>query len=695
VALAIAFRDLWQGLVHAGRDLTAHVFPETFWLVEQWSRGELPAWLPHARLGQPFLALLYTQVFYAPRFFTGWLFGFARGPNVLHLAHAAWAFAGVFMATRALGLRRAPAAIAGTTFALSPFFIEFAQNFSFASTSAWAGWALWGADRLARRPGLPAAALLALVLGAAFHAGSPEMWLWEVAFVGATVARSRRALAFGALALAWAGALGAVTALPSLELSREWVKPGAAIAGRTEWSVSGLQWLSVAVPNADYPRGSYWGSGDQHFLATMFLGGVAMCLVPFAASRRRARAVLLVTLACVVLAVGKNVPAVEWLHELPPFRLFRYPVKYAVGALFGLSLLAGAGAQRLAAASRQGRARGAVALLGFAFGLSLAARGTLAPEGLADGAPWLVLAAAAVLLLRARPAALALVVTAEVLGAPIERWHRVPVSDLERPSPLAAQLRAFPGHRSAIKVDLDYFVVEACGPWDVEDGEDGRRRLAGLMFVVEGLRAVNGYGFRSPWRLTEAFTRYPNAHAVAGVASFVRETWAPPPVAGLEPRPGPVEDVWTWTAPGAWERGVLIAGARVAPDEEATAALGAPLEALAAEVVVDRGAPLAAPPCESTVTTSERSAKEVVQAVEACAERMLVLTDAWYPGWEVTVDGAPAEALKAWGLFRAVRVPAGRHEVTWRYRPRSVQVGGAISALALLAALATLARRRR
>ncbi len=693
--LAIAFRDLWAGHLHAGRDLTAHVFPETWWLVQQWSQGEVPTWLPHARLGQPFLALLYTQVFYAPRVVLGWLFGYARGPNVLHLVHAAWGFAGVFFATRRMGLPRASASVAATTFALSPFFIEFAQNFSFASTAAWAGWALWAAERLAHHATLRGAALLGLVLGAAFHAGSPEVWLWEVAFVGATLARSRRALAFGALALAWAGALAAVTALPSLELSREWVKPGAVVAGRTEWSVSGLQWLSIAVPNADFPRGSYWGSGDQHFLATMFLGGIAACLVPAGVLSRRARPLALVTLGCVVLAVGKNVPAVAWLHELPPFRLFRYPVKYGVGALFGLSLLAGFGLRHLAVARRRHGPRLPLALLGFALGLAVASRSEGAPEGLTDGAPWLVLAAALVLLLHRRPAWLAVAVALEVVSAPIERWHRVAAAELDAPSPLAAQLRELPGHRAAIKVDLDYFVIEACGPWDVEDGEEGRRRLAGLMFVVEGLRAVNGYGFRSPWRLTETFTRYPHAHAVAGVASFVRETWAPPPAPGLTPLPGPIADVWTWVADAAWPRGVLVARARVGPDDEAMAALAAPLEALAREVVVDHGPPLDAPPCESAVSTEERSATAIEQRVEACAERVLVLTDAWYPGWEVTVDGAPAQLLRAWGLFRAVRVPPGKHLVRWDYRPASVRLGAGVSLSALLLALGVLLRARR
>jgi hypothetical protein len=69
----------------------------------------------------------------------------------------------------------------------------------------------------------------------------------------------------------------------------------------------------------------------------------------------------------------------------------------------------------------------------------------------------------------------------------------------------------------------------------------------------------------------------------------------------------------------------------------------------------------------------------------------LVLLDQDLPGWRVTVDGLPAEARRAWGLFRAVALPAGEHTVLWEYRPASVARGVATSAVALLAVVAWLA----
>ncbi len=47
----------------------------------------------------------------------------------------------------------------------------------------------------------------------------------------------------------------------------------------------------------------------------------------------------------------------------------------------------------------------------------------------------------------------------------------------------------------------------------------------------------------------------------------------------------------------------------------------------------------------------------------------LVLNDVWHPWWEVTIDGKPAELLRANVLFRSVRVPPGRHVVRFSFHP--------------------------
>ena len=71
--------------------------------------------------------------------------------------------------------------------------------------------------------------------------------------------------------------------------------------------------------------------------------------------------------------------------------------------------------------------------------------------------------------------------------------------------------------------------------------------------------------------------------------------------------------------------------------------------------------------------------------VRAAAPALLVLSDLFYPGWEATVDGRPAEILRANYVMRAVAIPKGAHEVRFLYRPASFRAGETASAAGCLA----------
>jgi hypothetical protein len=61
--------------------------------------------------------------------------------------------------------------------------------------------------------------------------------------------------------------------------------------------------------------------------------------------------------------------------------------------------------------------------------------------------------------------------------------------------------------------------------------------------------------------------------------------------------------------------------------------------------------------------------------VDASAPGLLVLTDSWDAGWTATVNGDPAEIVRAYGTFRAVRIRVGASEVAFAYRPTETYVG--------------------
>lgn len=81
--------------------------------------------------------------------------------------------------------------------------------------------------------------------------------------------------------------------------------------------------------------------------------------------------------------------------------------------------------------------------------------------------------------------------------------------------------------------------------------------------------------------------------------------------------------------------------------------------------------PMAAESARNRVHIASWSPDQVQVEVESDRYGILVLHDAYYPGWVADVDGRPTRILRANVLFRGVEVGAGHHMVTFRFAPFS------------------------
>jgi uncharacterized membrane protein YfhO len=90
---------------------------------------------------------------------------------------------------------------------------------------------------------------------------------------------------------------------------------------------------------------------------------------------------------------------------------------------------------------------------------------------------------------------------------------------------------------------------------------------------------------------------------------------------------------------------------------------------------------------------------EVVVNVKTNSDGIVYFAGCYYPAWKAYVNGQKTEVLLANAAFRGVVVPAGEHEIVYRYESEvynnSRTVTLASSAFVVLVLAFSLFRRRR
>jgi hypothetical protein len=80
----------------------------------------------------------------------------------------------------------------------------------------------------------------------------------------------------------------------------------------------------------------------------------------------------------------------------------------------------------------------------------------------------------------------------------------------------------------------------------------------------------------------------------------------------------------------------------------------------------------------SVEVREHKTLRVALQALMNC-DGMVILSDAYYPGWHAWVDGRPARIYEVDFSMRGVVVARGRHEVTFQYWPGAVYLGALLT----------------
>lgn len=528
-------------------------------------------------------------------------------------------------------------------------------------------------------------------------------------------------------------AVAAVQWIPSKALIDESPRSGGLTyteATYGSWHPELLPTLVLRETYGTRARDTDWMDGfyPYHEMNT-FLGVVGIALAVVGAAAYRDRWVgfwVLLTGIALVLMLGKFTLVWDVFYALPILGSGRIPVRYHLWLTLAIAALAGVGVERFA---RPGavRLRWALIVLGMILLISIpillliyrpvwteADRWTwayhrnrfnwLGTELAVASVRMLVLLTIAIavmtraartadLLRRSRLAAiLPILVMADLLGA---HWRDIPTVDPSywlTPPATARWLQGLPDQERIFGLP-DRSVGEPGYASEPVDFFPARDTLSRSLAPVWGLRSSGGHTPIIPRRIDdydEAANRAGVRFDLEGVTHILLGRRDAMPGMGT---PVPIGSALILPNPDALPRARLVGRPVYVADRAAAIAalMSLGTEARQRVIVEDPDQPISVDAsAEGSVEIVEDDPERVVVHVETPSPTYLVLADTFDSGWSARLNGEPVPVRPAYIAFRAIAVPAGRHEIIFRYSPQGFGKGLAITSLGLLVTLCCL-----
>jgi hypothetical protein len=632
-------------------------------------------WDPHLGLGMPVHGNPQMALFYPPN----WLcfaFGAARTVSWLLVGHMFFAGLGTWVLARSAGLTALSSLLAGSIAIAAPYCVAHLAEGHVAQIAA-VPWVLFSFERFLASDGRHWKAV-SVCLMMSFLAGHvQEPYYLSLLLSGAVVLSSLTRMrkdepgAFSLLAH-WAVAGVVALAVVSVDIIPVYLNSlgtGRAVRLPLEEAGFGLQFENLRQLANPFALGRPGETGDAinsfYWTRLFYFGVVPLLLAILGAlvSFRRpfSRRITLITLAGLVFALGTLTPLYEFCYRfVPMIGSFRIPARILFIVSYGVAILAAVGLESLIVKTPQEKS-------GESSGIEAAVNSR--PEISRVG--WLV-------------GVVALIASVGEIG-----WHATSVVEVAKPEALRSDsevsrfLKQNAGHHrvqttyvlysdlEALRDDVQRVrgyepVVQIRLAWLLDAlsaGPDSKLDFAG--FRETRIRALNGnvadlVGLR--YLITSRRQDVPDDWRLVKTGKVTPWIYLP----GSQPKPvhfGIYENLDVM--PRAFVVGDVVEISSVAPQ---AAIEGLEQLDVRSAVMLDR----------DVLPEGERAKFQPAEIVEALPDRVtirvnnsapgyLVLTDLFHPGWSATVDGEKVKVLPANLSFRGVPLPAGDHEVVFRY----------------------------
>jgi membrane protein YfhO len=709
-----------------------------------------PMWNPYVFLGMPsFASGTYNPLIYPP----DWPLAIVQ--KVLPLPELTWLLlyylvgaVGMALLTLEWGARVEGALLAGAAFVFAPNLVAVGSHGhgSQLVDSAYIPVMLWLAARWLRAGRASDLAFLALAGGFQMLRGHVQICFYTWLAIGlytvvAWAAKVREPGALPAATARAAGILGAAVLafgiagfynLPLQDYAHYSIRGGTERGGvgmeyATGWSLAPYELPSMVFPNwVGFGVPTYWGGMPFTDYPNAFVGMVALTLALPAFLRDGSPRVfaLLLALLSLLVAFGKHTPVYGLLYEhLPLFNKFRIPVMVVV--LFQVAVALGLAWGWSAVVDPEGEPPGPRQRIGRLLALGAAVLVVTLIVGVAGQGAWQssyvgaatqphngqsLPAEAAAMAYRAfvDDVARACILGLAALGVAWLAWRkRMPASFATMAALALLLFELWPVSGRVMQTAIGSPVQrnEELGRDDVVEfleraGSAGTfrilpaREFQNNRYSGFAIASVGGYHAAKPRLIQDLLAANLQSNAYWMRLLNVRYLVLPDSIeAPPYLRPVYRGSQWIYENLLALPRATVVGSyAVVAPARAILDSVAAGTRDSGEWTYLERDPKLALGNVRgASAEVASYRLNEVRVNVDTPGAGLLRLADAWYPGWAATVDGKPAEILKADYLLRAVPVPPGHHEVVFRFQSPAMRRGLWVSIVSLALTLALLA----
>ena len=721
------------------------------WAWETIQAGHLPLWNPLVGMGAPLFANYQSALVYPLNWLTfifqvlGDAPGMAWSHTLIVAIHLILAGLGTIFLLKNLGVNELAQAVSGLSYGLSGYLVARAGFFSINAAAAWLPWMLHFSLLLTKKSSIKNFLKLSSVITLQLLAGHAQTafyslfltgmwvlyWAWRNTKSKSIQDKFLQTITAGGV-YAGSGFLSASIAAVQLVPTFEYLlQSQRATAVEYDFAMTYSFWpwrfLTLFAPNlfGNPAWGNYWGYGnyweDAIYVGVLpvllGIGFLIKCIVSKFKNQKKIEdrskvrnntPVLflgLVILISFLLALGKNTVIFPWLYRnIPTFDLFQAPTRFTLWAVMGLAILAGFGVNswrrpegrrlywtRLATA-------GAVAV-GIGAGLAWRFMDDIEPTFILPTALAGMWAAGAGVLaltlprekhspayvLRWRWAVIAWV----AMDLLVAGWGLNPGIDADYyqvEKPQTASTGRFylpPDTEYDIKFD-QFFTFESFDPgkdWGVL-----KKTYLPNWNMLEDQAMVNNFDPMLPGRFVTWMERLHDAEPEVKIDILRMMGTA---AVGVHHGQGQVS---YQTLPGD-----SILFAQWIPCSQLDEKPSRILHKLMAgkidyrqTVFVERkpgDKGVCNPEAVGSVDLKSRGPNSSTYILESSRPGWVLRSAVWYPGWNAYLDGRQVPVYRGNYLFQAVQVPAGSHELRFKYQPFSLTLGAIVSVLGLATAV--------